>query len=117
MKVLVKIEQYGKTLGYQPFEVNWVFTSFERLKKCAIDKCHNGESYLEMFEKNSALKTKGLFSVKLHTRTIEHEFSNGKREVNEMSDLNCIHLLEGQTAYLLNPETGKTIDIIRYDDL
>ena len=117
MKVLVKVEcKEGKTLGYQPFDMEWVFTKFDGLKEAVLDNCHNGLSVLERFKNKPELKEKGLFSVKTCGESIELD-GGVRQEVNIVSEISYIHLLEGQTAYLLNPETGKTIDIIRYDDL
>ena len=98
MKVLLKIVKDGKTSGYRPVEFEWMFTSNERME-VALKNVVDIKDYTSGQD--------GINFVSLDIR-------NGDRYI---SDIARVIMLKGHVIYLINPDTGKTIDIIRHEDI
>lgn len=98
MKVLLKIVKDGKTSGYRPVDFEWMFTSNERME-VLLSHVVDIKSY-----------TGGAECINF----VSLECVKGDEYITGLTRL---IMDKGHVFYLLNPETGKTIDIIRYEDI
>lgn len=131
MKVLLKITQDGKTKGYKPVSINWMLTSYKGLVD-ALGRVGCKDD----IPKSAKEKGKWLFFVSTGTESVFTGYEKPTREASEdalisdslaevpvyesrpcIDSFSQVGVLEGQVVYILNPETGQTIDIIRYEDL
>lgn len=103
MKVLLKIAANGKTRAYRPASIDWLFTSYEAAINALTPVVDNVNESI----KADADGFKSIYFVGIEVVS----------DKNYISDISNIGIEEGGVIYILNPETGQTIDIIRYEDL